>query len=180
MNEMMKDVEVNLIRWPSEDDWLIVKKCAFATIGKDTNVPPSDEWKHKILRARHSPIRELPFLFEIKEVPSWVATHLARHHVGVQPYIQSQRNDRQKDYDRNAARQDAPVNMMISLNGESIQTLANKRLCNMASPETRYLVAKMCHEAVEYEPALNGLLIPMCEHQGGICHEMKPCRRKQG
>ena len=95
-------MEINLIRYPSDLDWLLVKQCAFATIGKETDKLPEEEWRHKILRPRHSPIRELKFVFEIKDIPSWVATHLARHHVGVQPYIQSQRNDRQKKYDRNA------------------------------------------------------------------------------
>lgn len=171
-------MEINLIRYPTDDDWLLVKKCAFATIGKDTNKLPEAEWRHKILRARHSPIRELKFVFEIKGVPSWVATHLARHHVGVQPYIQSQRNDRQSNYDRNAARQDAPVKMMISFNGESIQNFANKRLCGAASEETRSLAAQMCRIALAYEPALTGLLVPNCVRQGGICHEMKPCGRK--
>lgn len=172
-------MHVELIRYPSEEDWLLVKQCAFATIGRDTNVPPSEEWKHKILRARHSPIRELRFVFRIEGIPSWVATHLARHHVGVQPYIQSQRNDRQSKYDRNAARQDAPVNMIISFNGESIQTFANKRLCGTTAEETRAVARQMCRLVLSYEPAYTGLLVPNCVRQGGICHEMKPCRRKE-
>lgn len=170
---------ITLIKSPTEADWLLAKKCAFVTIGKDTNVPPNDEWKRGILRARHSPIRELWFTFYLEGIPTWVATHLARHHEGHHPYVRSQRNDRQKDYDRNAARQDAPVDMIISCNAEALQTLANKRLCKKASEETRKVVGLMCGLAEEAEPALKGLLVPACVRQGGICHEMHPCRRKE-
>ncbi len=55
-------------------------------------------WKHSILRARHSPIRTLQFAFYLEDVPYWVSTHLARH-VHAQPFIRSQRNDRENEYD---------------------------------------------------------------------------------
>jgi len=172
-------MRIELIRRPTDEDWLLVKKCTLVTVGKDSNALPTDEWRRGILRARHSPIRELKFVFRIEGLPSWVATHLARHHVGCQPYIKSQRNDRQDEYDRNAARQDAPVNMIWSLNAEALMTVANKRLCGTASPETRVVVQKMCDIAERAEPALKGLLVPNCVRQGGVCHEMHTCRRRK-
>lgn len=167
---------IQLIRRPMPDDWMLVKEAAFVTVGRTAKKMPSEEWKKKILRARHSPIRELRFVFRIEGIPSWVATHLARHHEGCQPYIRSQRNDRQSDYDRNAARQDAPVDMIWSLNAEALMTIANKRLCNLASAETRSVVQDMCTLAEAAEPALRGLLVPNCARMGGICHEMHSCR----
>ncbi len=168
-------VGVSLLKYPTEEDWLLVKKCALRTVGKDSETPPSSDWRRRMLEARHSPIRELSFVFEITNVPYWVAMHLARHHVGAQPYIQSQRNDRQDKYDRRAARQDEPVDMIWSLNGEGVLNVANKRLCRLAAWETRLLVMQLCLLVESVCPEYKGLLVPMCRWQGGLCHEMTPC-----
>ena len=58
-------------------------------------------------------------------------------------------------------------------------TIANKRLCNQAAKETREAVRQMCRLAEQATPELKGLLVPMCEYHGGICHEMFPCERAQ-
>ena len=168
-------IEIKLLKYPSEEDWLLVKKCALRTVGKDSNIPPTSDWRRRILEARHSPIRELSFVFEIRDVPYWVAMHLTRHHVGAQPYIQSQRNDRQDKYDRCAARQDEPVDMIWSLNGEAVMTIANKRLCRLAAWETRLLVMQMCNLVESACPEYKGLLVPMCRWRNGLCDEMMPC-----
>lgn len=171
-------MKVTLFEYPTTNDWLAVKKRALVTIGKDSNVPPDPDWRHSILEARHSPIRRLWFGFYLEGIPSWVATHLARH-VHAQPYIRSQRNDRQADYDRNKAPQDAPVDMILDVNGEELQVLCNKRLCGQASPETREIVARMasCVRKL-YPKEFEGLLVPMCKYHGGVCHEMKPCKEE--
>ena len=169
-------MKVDLISVPTGADKLWCKRCALGTMGRDSATPPSTDWLHRILEARHSPIRELWYRFEL-EVPYWVSVHLVRHHVGFQPYVQSQRNDRQSSYDRTKAPQDAPVIMRVSLNAEALMVLANKRLCNKASPETREVVREMCRQVEEKCPEFNGLLVPMCEY--GRCHEMMPCGRKQ-
>lgn len=105
------NTEITLLKWPGEEDWMFAKSCALVTIGKHSGKAPDMEWKHKMLRAKHSPIRTLNFAFYLHNVPYYVSTHLARHVHSV-PFIKSQRNDRQSDYDRNAARQDAPVDMI--------------------------------------------------------------------
>ena len=168
-------MKVTLLSSPTEKDWELVKTCALVTIGKTAITPPTLEWKHKILAARHSPIRELKFVFHLENIPSWVATHLVRHHVGCQPYVKSQRNDRQKDYDRTKAPQDAPVNMIWSINAEALMVIANKRLCVQASLETRRVVRLMCKLVLKQYPEFEGLLVPICDYQNGICHEMYPC-----
>ena len=89
-------MQIELLKYPTEEDWMLVKRCALVTVGKQPITAPNDEWKHKILKARHSPIRELKFVFYLHDVPSWVATHLVRH-THAQPYVKSQRNDRQAD-----------------------------------------------------------------------------------
>lgn len=84
-------MQIDLIKAPTEADWALVKACTLVTVGKKATTPPTSEWKHRILEARHSPIRELRFVFRL-EVPYWVAMHLVRHHVGCQPYVRTQRN----------------------------------------------------------------------------------------
>lgn len=164
---------VELIGYPTEKDWMETKRRALVTIGKRPVTAPTSQWKHDILEARHSPIRYLRFSFYI-ECPSWVSVHLVRH-VHAQPYVKSQRNDRQADYDRNKAPQDTPVCMIFDVNAEELMTIANKRLCTQAAQETRDLVRMMCDEAIKVVPELNDLLVPMCQYHGGVCHEMYPC-----
>lgn len=167
-------MKVELLRYPTEQDWMEVKRRALVTIGKSPVKAPDEDWKMRMLKARHSPIRALTFSFLI-ECPYWVANHIVRHHVGVQPYVRSQRNDRQDMYDRTKAPQDAPVTMILDMNAEALLTLSNKRLCRQASKETRGLVSLMCGEVLDVCPEFRHELVPMCIHQGGICPEMESC-----
>lgn len=171
-------MNVELIRYPKEEDWLLVKKCTLVTVGKETEVPPTEKFKRDLLRARHSPIRELKFVFLLTDLPSWVSVHLCRH-VHAQPYVKTQRNDRQSQYDRNTAPQNSPVSMMWSMNGEELITIANKRLCNLASKETREVVKMICDKVIEVCPEFKDELVPMCVRNGGVCYEMFSCRNSQ-
>lgn len=169
-------VTINLIRIPTEQDVMLCKACAFATIGKETDQCPTNEWLYSIMEARHSPIRELHFAFEFIGLPSYIATHFARH-IHARPYIQSQRNDRQHNYDRRKAPQDAPVRMIWCMEGEELQIIMNKRLCNLADLATQCIAEAMAMLVERCVPYCEGLLKPMCEYHGGVCHEMKPCGR---
>ena len=167
------DIYVSMTEHPSEEDWLEVKRRALVTMGYNKIVTKPDEnWKHKILKARHSPIRRLRFSFDIT-CPYWVSVHLCRH-IHAQPYVKSQRNDRQSEYNRNAAPQDAPVRMIWDMNAEELMVIANKRLCKQASEETRRVVELMCEQVLKEHPEFRKLLVPACVYSG--CHEMYPCR----
>lgn len=167
---------VELIGAPGEKEWMEVKRRALVTVGKAPVNPPDEAWKHRILAARHSPIRYLTFSFYFHDIPSWVSVHFVRH-VHAQPYVKSQRNDRQSAYDRAQAPQSTPVDMILDVNAEELMVMANKRLCAQAAPETRQTMQQMCDAALAACPSLQGLLVPMCEHCGGVCHEMYPCGR---
>jgi thymidylate synthase ThyX len=168
-------MKVELIKYPSLEDWIMCKQCALVTVGKKTVREPDIEWKRKILEARHSPIRVLNFMFKL-EVPYWVSVHLCRH-IHSQPFVRSQRNDRQSDYDRNKAPQNEPVTMLWYMNAEELMTIANKRLCKQASEETRQVVKMMCEEVLKVCPEFEGLLVPMCAYHNGKCHEIFPCKK---
>lgn len=171
-------MKVELIKWPTPEDWLLAKQCTLVTVGKDTNKPATEKFKRDLLRARHSPIRELKFVFRLTDIPYWVSVHLCRH-VHAQPYVKTQRNDRQTAYDRNNAPQNAPVTMMWSMNAETLITIANKRLCNLASKETRQLVNVICDLVCDVCPEFREELVPMCVRNGGVCYEMFSCRERK-
>lgn len=169
-------MKVTMTEYPNEKDWLAVKERALVTVGLKAKNAPDDKWKREILEARHSPIRRLRFSFLIEDLPSWVSVHLCRH-VHAQPYVKSQRNDRQSQYDRNKAPQDAPVNMIWDMTGEELLIIANKRLCAQASAETQAVVWQMCQQVIAFCPEFEPFLVPMCEYHNGKCHEMHPCGR---
>lgn len=164
-------MKVELIKHPTTEDWILCKQCTLVTVGKSVKTEPTWQWKHDILKARHSPIRVLNFVFKL-EVPYWVSVHLCRH-VHAQPFVRTQRNDRQENYDRNKAPQDTPVDMMWYMNAEELMVIANKRLCMQASAETREVVQMLCDLVIEQCPEFRGLLVPMCQY--GKCNEMFPC-----
>ena len=171
-------MNIELVKYPKEEDWLLAKQCTLVTVGKETEVPPTEKFKIDLLRARHSPIRELKFVFRITDLPYFVSVHLCRH-IHAQPYVKTQRNDRQDKYDRKKAPQDTPVDMMWSMNAEELITIANKRLCMTASEETRQAVRMICNKVIEVCPEFKSELVPMCVRNGGICYEIfSPCKDK--
>lgn len=167
-------MQVTMLEYPTFNDWYECKRRALVTVGKFDFDTPTSEWRRAILNARHSPIRRLRFSFLIEDIPSWVSVHLCRH-VHAQPYVKSQRNDRQSEYDRTKAPQDAPVCMIWDMNAESLMNIANKRLCMQASAETRAVVQEMCRLVIEKCPDFEPFLVPQCKYNGCICREMKPC-----
>lgn len=174
----MEDTKVTLLDYPTGADWIACKERALVTVktlsDKDWKMTiPSPEWENRILRARHSPIRCLRFSFYLENVPYYVSVHLCRH-VHAQPYVRSQRNDRQSEYDRTKAPQDSPVNMIWDMNAEELMVIANKRLCRKADPATRKLVEQIVDLVNEVCPEFRPFLVPNCVYLGE-CKEMEPC-----
>ena len=172
--EKGEPMEVEIIKHPTDEDWMFCKQCTLVTVGKDTINPPTEKFKRDLLRARHSPIRVLQFGFYLKDIPYWVSVHLCRH-IHAQPYVKTQRNDRQGSYDRDTAPQNAPVDMIWYMNAEELINIANKRLCRQSSAETRELVKMVCREVIAVCPEFEKELVPMCVRNGGRCYEMFPC-----
>ena len=167
-------MKVELLKYPKMEDWQLAKTCTLATVSKSSHIPPTMEWKRKLLKAQHSPIRTLMFCFRLTDIPYWVSVHLVRH-VHAVPFVSTQRNDRQDKYDRGEAPQNAPVTMCWYMNAEELLTIARKRLCTQASPETREVVSEMCREVLDVCPEFSGLFEPMCFYRGGRCDEFNCC-----
>lgn len=172
-------ITVSLIEYPGAADWIQVYRRALITQGKHPKHPdeePSSQWKKRILTARHSPIRRLLYSFEFDAIPSNIATHFCRH-VHAQPFVSSLRNDRQTEINGDTAPRNSPVRMILDVNGEELQEMANKRLCNKAATITRWCMEAMANLAAEVTPEIETCLVPRCIYCGGVCHEMQSCGR---
>ena len=156
-----------------------------ATAGKDMYIikePSVRIFKQMVDTAGgvpHSPLRTVNYRVYVEDVMSWVTIHFVRHHIGVQFYIKSQRDDRQVDpkADRGAARQDTLINMMFDINANSLLTMAQARLCYKASPDTRAVMSAIKDELLNgdiYDVVLADAMKPPCEWYGK-CFEPKSC-----
>lgn len=164
---------VEILRHPTDEDWERCKMLAMNTIGKRWSGEVTDEWKCKILRSGHSPIRTLMFTIRI-ELPYWVSVHFCRHKFGVEHYVSSQRNDRQSDYDRTKAPQDASVTHIMDVNAQELMQMARMRLCGQSSVETRKAMQAICKAVIKTNPEFTYFLAPKC-YFTNYCNEFRPC-----
>ncbi len=176
---MAYDIKVEILRHPEKEDWERCKMLALNTVGKKyTGSEITDKWKHQILKAEHSPIRTLMFTIRLT-IPYFVSVHLVRHKIGIEHYVQSQRNDRQSNYDRELAPQNIMVSHIIEVNAEQLMFIARRRLCGQADPTTRYVTAQLCREIEKVNPEFKDFLVPMCYYRHE-CPEFKSCGLWEG
>ena len=122
--------------------------------------------------SEHTPIRLIEVDWSWKGIKSWVATEWSRHKF--EKFITSQRNDRQKNYDRNKAPQDAPVNYDGFANAQNLIDVWRKRLCFCATNEARTLAEDFKKELEKTNPELASVLVPNCVYRCG-CPEFECC-----
>ena len=168
-------MKIELLRYPIDEDWMRCKMLALNTVGKEAAAQPSLTWKKKILAAEHSPIRTLMFTIKM-EIPYWVSVHYVRHKYGVEHFVRSQRTDRTGE-NRNEKRQDEMVTHIMDINAQELMFMARRRLCMMASKETREVMTMIRNEVLKVCPEFEDVLEPMCDRNGGVCYEMFGCGR---
>lgn len=165
-------------------NWSEVLDAARFTVNKcDLEKEPSSEFKTSILTAEHSPIRSLIFVITLYNVPTWVSQHIARHDKFAghtmregesdEHFVATQRSDR-TGVDRSELSQEELVDHRILLNAQDMVNISKKRLCNCASPETRFVWQKVKEEIAKIEPELASRMVRECVYRG-FCPEMKPC-----
>lgn len=155
-------------------DWEEVANRARTTVGKEElGKEPSDKFKKRILMAEHSPIRGLIYCFKITNIKSWVATHLVRHHVGVEKWVRTQRTDRTGE-NRDEIVQGAPVEMELEANAQALINMSRKRLCSQASPETREVMQEIKKQVSQRDEFLARIMVKECVYRG-FCPEMQSC-----
>lgn len=155
-------------------DWKRIKNHCRTTVGKKfTENEPTKEFKKKLLISEHSPIRLLEFDWSWQNIKYWVSTEWSRHKF--EKFITSQRNDRQGNYDRNAARQDALVNFDGFANMQNLIDAWRKRLCFQATKEARELALDLKKELAKTHKEEADVLVPHCVYRYG-CPEITSCR----
>lgn len=160
--------------WKWKDVWPDVKQAARTTISKDgTGAYPTDSWKKTILLAEHSPIRKIRFSWRWKDLKSWVSVHFVRHKFGIEHWVSTQRSDRTGN-DRDASRQDTPVNHECEANAQALIFISRRRLCSQASPETRAAWQEVKENVAKCDPILASVMVPECIYRG-FCPEFRSC-----
>jgi hypothetical protein len=173
-------LRVEIIEYPTDEDWIIARNNALETQRKSSDKIPSSKLKTKFLLSEHSPIRSLKFIWRWVDLPYWVAMHIRTHHTAIDHYISSQRNDIQFEYDRRKAPQDALVNHRAVANAQAIINTSKARKCINASLETRQAWQLFLDTLQPYAPELISACVKPCIYRGGICPEVfKSCGYNQ-
>ena len=137
----------------------VVNDCR-ATVGKSSlGKEPSEAFKRAILISEHSPIRDLSVKWFWEAMPHWVTVHWVRHKW--ECFVRTQRTDR-TGIPREKLPQDEPQNFTGEANAQHCIDTWRKRLCRMASPETREYAEDFKIAVHEPEPELSDALVPNC------------------
>jgi len=169
----MKVTAKLLVGWPE------ALNAARTTVHKrPLDKEPSSEFINESLISEHSHIREVVYSVLIEGVQSWVATHLVRHHIGVEKYVATQRTDR-TGVPRADLPQGALVDMRITLNAQALLSISRRRLCHAASKETRATWQRVVSAIARVDKDAAWWCVPQCVHCG-YCPERKATREACG
>ena len=153
-------------------DWEEVVNDCRATVGKEElGKEPSTKFKKSILISEHSPIRDIIIKWRWKDMPHWITVHWVRHKW--EKFVRTQRSDR-TGIPREKLPQDEPQTFTGEANTQHLIDTHRKRLCFMASPETREYAEDLKIEIRPYEPEISDSLVPNCIYRCG-CPEMNGC-----
>ena len=136
---------------------------------------PSDDFKRRIIRAEHSPLRCLMFNIDLYDIPYYVAMHFRTHKLVHAPFVSTSRPDidgNQKP--RNEQKKNEPVNMRLFLDAQEIIAISKVRLCNKAEAKTRAAWEQVINSLALIEPQLAAACVPSCIYRG-FCPELKCC-----
>ena len=169
-------MKIEILKYPNYQDLLWCKKCTLNTVGikLSSKAKVDEEWIERLIKAEHSPIRELWFGIKM-EIPYWVSVHFVRHHIGVNHYVQTQRSDR-TGINRDEKPQGEIVSHIMSVNAQELMFMAHKRLCKQASKETREVMQEIVKQVIEVAPYMKDVLVPLCVYRNGKCTEMFSCK----
>ena len=155
-------------------DWIRIKNRCRTTVNKDnSDKEPSKEWKKKLILSEHSPIRIGEISIKFESIPYFVSTHLVRHHIGVEKFVGTSREDR-TNIKREERKQTDCVQMELDMNPQALINISRKRLCTQADEETRYYWNEVVEEVRKKDEVLAWGCVPECIRCGG-CTEFYPC-----
>lgn len=157
-------------------NWLEIKNACRQTISMgDSKIEPNQEWKRKLLIARHSPLRLGTILLKLEDIPFYVMGHLVRHNVGVTPFVATSREDR-TNKPRNERKQTDLVDMQLNANIEAMINISEKRLCTQADKTTRELWQQVKEEVEKYDEDVAWAMAPSGIYHCGCTEPFGDCR----
>ena len=155
-------------------DWEeVVNDCRMTVSKGELGHEPSKAFKKAILISEHDPIRDIEVKFRWANIKYWVAMHWKTHIW--RSRTNTQRNDRQDNYDRDEEPQKHPVEFIGDANAQHLIDTMRKRLCFMASSETRDYAVDLKVTLREIEPEISDVLVPNCVYRCG-CPENGSCK----
>lgn len=156
-------------------DWKEIKnQCRHTDNKEDTDIPATKDFIKKVLISEHSPIRLARIKWSWDGIKSWVSVHFARHWLGWEKWVSTQRTDR-TGVNRDKSTQDTPVNMDIEANAQALINVSRYRLCKQASKETReYMMDLKSSIKNSGQEELSDVMVPNCIYRMG-CPEFDMC-----
>lgn len=169
----IKDVKVTVTMATT---WERAKIAALRTSGKKMVNLPDEAWERKMLASEHAPIRMVEYDILIENIPQWVTVHLVRHHIGVQPFVATQRTDRNPNIkcDRDDLPQGELNSMQFTCNAQALINISKLRLCRCASFETRSVWEKVREAIADVDPIMAEFMVPSCVYRN-VCPEPNGC-----
>ena len=158
-------------------DWTEIKnECRHTTNKEDTKVPATKEFIKKVLISEHSPIRLGKIKWSWDGIKSWISVHFARHWLGWDKWVSTQRTDRTgvTGINRDDLPQGSLVNHACEADAQSLINISRKRLCTCASIGTREAWQAVKNEVAKTEPELASCMVKECIYRG-FCPEMFSC-----
>lgn len=135
---------------------------------------PSEIKRDKLLRCEHSPVRLIQYWIELIAIPTFVSVHLVRHKIGVEHFVESNRDDRGGAGDTEVNRL-TPVNHGMYINAQSLETMSRKRLCYNSHRSTVAIWTRLRKAMKKICPDTANHMVPECVYRG-FCPELKMCK----
>lgn len=171
---MSKDYNTEVQITDFDVNWKKIKSACMTTISKEAgDNEPSSAWKRKLLMCEHSPLRRGTISWKWPQIPYAISTHFARHHIGCEKFVGTERTDR-TGVDRETRSQMNYVPMEMDANIQALINISRKRLCTCADPTTRKYWQAVIDAIEELDPDIAWACVPECVRDGG-CPEYKPC-----
>lgn len=156
-------------------DWKEIKnECRHTDNKEDTSKEATEKFVKQLLISEHSPIRLARIKWSWDGIKSWISVHFARHWLGWEKWVSTQRTDR-TGVNRDKSPQDTPVNMDVEANAQALINVSRYRLCKQASKETREYVMDLKASIKEKgQKEISNVMVPNCIYRMG-CPEFDCC-----
>lgn len=156
-------------------DWTEIKnECRHTDNKEDTSKEATEKFVKQLLISEHSPIRLARIKWSWDGIKSWISVHFARHWLGWEKWVSTQRTDR-TGVNRDKSPQDTPVNMDVEANAQALINVSRYRLCKQASKETReYMMDLKASIKEEGQKEISNVMVPNCIYRMG-CPEFDCC-----